>query len=334
MSKKKSKRRADVKSSILVLLLIAILLIASTYAWFTANQTVTISTLNVNVQAANGLQISSDGTSWKAVLANEDIMPTTGKVEEKYSNNTNQIPTELKPVSTAGNVTTGKLDMFVGNVESDKGKDSPNYGKYVLTTTKSAEAKGTSGDFVAFDIFLKVDADTEIVLTKASDVTKGTSDDKGLKNAARVAFIKAADGDVKATGAALTDIQGVVPSVQLIWEPNCNIHTDAAVNHGISNYGYTTTTLNNSTVISKYNGVKAATTTAVLLDSADASVFGEVTPTFQTNENNDVDKDVFTLKAGITKVRIYLWVEGQDIDCENTASGTDINFDIQFEVKS
>ena len=314
MSKKKSKRRADVKSSILVLLLIAILLIASTYAWFTANQTVTISTLNVNVQAANGLQISSDGKIWKAVLANEDIMPG-GTVETNYSTNTNQIPSELKPVSTAGNVTTGNLDMFVGNVESDKDTGSANYGKYVLTTTKSAEAKGTSGDFVAFDIFLKVDADTEIVLTKASDVTKGTSDDKGLKNAARVAFIKAADGDVKATGAALTDIQGVVPSVPLIWEPNCNIHTDAAVNHGISNYGYTTTTLNNSTVISKYNGVKAATTTAVLLDSADASVFGEVTPTFQTNENNDVDKDVFKLKAGITKVRIYLWVEGQDIDC-------------------
>ena len=333
MSKKKSKRRADVKSSILVLLLIAILLIASTYAWFTANQTVTISTLNVNVQAANGLQISSDGKIWKAVLANEDIMPG-GTVETNYSTNTNQIPSELKPVSTAGNVTTGNLDMFVGNVESDKDTGSANYGKYVLTTTKSAEAKGTSGDFVAFDIFLKVDADTEIVLTKASDVTKGTSDDKGLKNAARVAFIKAADGDVKATGAALTDIQGVVPSVPLIWEPNCNIHTDAAVNHGISNYGYTTTTLNNSTVISKYNGVKAATTTAVLLDSADASVFGEVTPTFQTNENNDVDKDVFKLKAGITKVRIYLWVEGQDIDCENTASGTDINFDIQFQVKS
>ena len=333
MSKKKSKRRADVKSSIIVLLLIAILLIASTYAWFTANQTVTISTLNVNVQAANGLQISSDGTSWKAVLANEDIMPTTGKVEEKYSNNTNQIPTELKPVSTAGNVTAGKLDMFVGNVESDKNTDSPNYGKYVLTTTKLTEAKGTTGDFVAFDIFLKVDADTNIVLTKASDVTKGASEDKGLKNAARVAFIKAADGDVKATGALLTDIQGVVPTQPLIWEPNCNIHTDAAVNHGISNYGYTTENLKTNTVIPKYNGVKAATTNAVLLDSTDASVFGEVTPTYQTNASNNVDTDVFTLKAGITKVRVYLWVEGQDIDCENTASGTDINFDIQFQVK-
>ena len=25
-----------------------------------------------------------------------------------------------------------------------------------------------------------------------------------------------------------------------------------------------------------------------------------------------------------------MWVEGQDVDCENSASGTDITFDLQF----
>ena len=25
-----------------------------------------------------------------------------------------------------------------------------------------------------------------------------------------------------------------------------------------------------------------------------------------------------------------MWVEGQDVDCENGASGTDITFDLQF----
>ena len=57
---KKSKRKANLKASILVLLLLAILLMASTYAWFTSNTQVTISTLNVNVEAKNGLQISAD----------------------------------------------------------------------------------------------------------------------------------------------------------------------------------------------------------------------------------------------------------------------------------
>ena len=44
-------------------------------------------------------------------------------------------------------------------------------------------------------------------------------------------------------------------------------------------------------------------------------------------------KDIFTLSAGITKIRMYMWIEGQDVDCENTASGTDISFNVQFTVK-
>jgi hypothetical protein len=38
------------------------------------------------------------------------------------------------------------------------------------------------------------------------------------------------------------------------------------------------------------------------------------------------------LAAGITKYRIYLWVEGQDVDCENNASGTDIQYDLSFSL--
>ena len=76
---KKSKRKNDVKSSILVLLLIAILLIASTYAWFTSNRTVTVNSLDVNVAAKNGLQISADGTNWKSILQKDDLLPANLK---------------------------------------------------------------------------------------------------------------------------------------------------------------------------------------------------------------------------------------------------------------
>ena len=108
MSKKSSKRKASIKSSILLLLLIAILLIASTYAWFTANKTVTISSLNVNVEAKNGLQISTDAQNWKAVISNEDI------TKNAYTGNKNQIPTTMEPVSTVGTVTDGFMGMFYG----------------------------------------------------------------------------------------------------------------------------------------------------------------------------------------------------------------------------
>jgi hypothetical protein len=40
----------------------------------------------------------------------------------------------------------------------------------------------------------------------------------------------------------------------------------------------------------------------------------------------------FTVGSGITKMRIYMWVEGQDVDCENAASYDDIDFNLQLTV--
>lgn len=334
------RKTANVKSSILILLLIAILLIASTYAWFTANKTVTISSIDVHVESANGLQISADGSGWKAVLENSDITPGD-TLNAKYAGNVNMIPSELKPVSTIGEVASGKMKMFLGSVEGDADTSSPTYGSDVLTTEALTEARGTSGHFVAFDIFLKVDKDTDIVLTNKSDVkakpdaTTGEVDDRGLKNAARVGFVVAANADVQAAGASLSAIQSVVPTTPYIWEPNRNVHTAAAISHGITNYGYTSSTLTSSTVIGTYKGVKAEAT-KVLLNANNSSVFQDVTPAYSTPENNatnGTDVQVFSLKQGITKVRVYLWIEGQDVDCENTASGADIRYDIQFSVK-
>ena len=69
-----------------MLLLAAILLISSSYAWFTANKTVTVfPTLDVNVEAQNGLQISTNGTTWKSIISKTDI--TTG-----YTGSVNQLP--------------------------------------------------------------------------------------------------------------------------------------------------------------------------------------------------------------------------------------------------
>ena len=85
---KKNQKKTSLKSAILVLLLIALLLITSSYAWFTANQTVTVSQLQVNVKASNGLQISADAQSWKTILEKADL-DTAGTA---YNVLINQLP--------------------------------------------------------------------------------------------------------------------------------------------------------------------------------------------------------------------------------------------------
>ena len=38
------------------------------------------------------------------------------------------------------------------------------------------------------------------------------------------------------------------------------------------------------------------------------------------------------IKEGITKVRVYMWVEGQDVDCEDKASGGSLSFNLAFSI--
>ena len=73
MKKKEEKRRKKLRTLILLLFLTIIMFGTATYAWFTANRNVTISTLNVHVEASNGLQISTNANNWKSVITNADI---------------------------------------------------------------------------------------------------------------------------------------------------------------------------------------------------------------------------------------------------------------------
>lgn len=325
MSKKKQKKN-NVKSSILVLLLIAILLIASTYAWFTANTNVEISTLNVNVGAANGLQISADGTNWKTVLTNDDIDPDN--VDNNYADNKNQIPTVMEPVSSIGEMATdGTMKMFLGKVTS------ATTGELQLTADALTDAKGkgeTAGKYIAFDVFLKVDEDSMLSLTQDSNVTvKDNETSKGLENATRTAFCVLGNTD---SGASLSDIQKLNSNAtSYIWEPNYDAHTTTGVANAKNNYQITTTSPLDTNAVDYY-GVKAAIETPVALNSKDATYFSQVTPAYKTKKTVEADVQMFQLKAGITKVRIYMWVEGQDVDCENTASGSNIAFNVKFSI--
>ena len=352
----KSKRRI----LLLLLLLIAtgFLLSTATFAWFTSNRTVTVGDINVNVATSGGIQISVDGTNWKSVVQTTEI---TG-ASNTYAAAKNQIPAStasLEPVSTAlDSLTDGYLSMWHGIVKSNQD------GNYILTTSDiSTVTNGTTGYYVCFDLFFKVDAETtsettgtakQIYLTTASDVIASDSD-TGIKNAARVAFIK--EGAVT-NGSALTDIQALktstINSNIFLWEPNYNKHTASGVSNAIDVYHYTAAQVKEGTTgntLLPYDGVKGQLleTDNVLLGAANSShstkgtSFAAVVPTLATVEGwaaaqeDTADegkyKAIFTLGANqITKMKIYFWVEGQDVDCENNASGGSITLKLQFSL--
>lgn len=323
MVKKNERRKNNLRYSLLLLLLLVFLMV-STYAWFTANQTVTISTLDVNVQTSNGLQISADAINWKTILQKADI---TG-ASATYTSSVNQVPDEMQPVSSAGIVDTGTgyMDMYFGTV--DALEDGTGYS---LASDKEVDTRGAEGRYIAFDIFLRVDQTTPVYLTTASNIiTKEGAADKGLQNAARVAFID--EGNVADVGDS-TGAQALKGgTTSIIWEPNYDVHTAAGVANAKEIYGLDTTTTGASQL--SYQGIKAefAESEGVTLKNTNtfSQYFQTVTPTISTVKDFDAQQTLLNLKAGITKVRIYMWVEGQDVDCENNASGTDISFNVQI----
>lgn len=329
MTKNKRKKRSKkIFIAILMILFSGVVLTASTYAWFTANKTVTVDEIQVNVAASNGLQISVDATSWKTLISNEDIRGAG----TTYAGAVNQLPTtSIVPTSSIGEIdtTTGFMKMFKGDIISSA------TGTNILKAVQSTETHGTaSGDFIAFDLFFQVTEDTPVYLTSASKVI-AVGDSKGIENAARVAFVEQGNA---AAGTAVGTVQGLKsdgtkPSI--IWEPNTDVHKPAAVVAALSTYGITTTETGAARI--NYNGVKALIpeTANIPLNSTDENYFSAVTPALTSVAAGIPESaylQLFTLKAGTTKVRIYMWVEGQDVDCENNASGSSLAYNLQFSV--
>lgn len=335
MNKKRKKRSKRILLLLMFTFVTGVLLSTSSYAWFTANKTVTVSSLNVNVEAQNGIQISTNGTTWKSVISNSDITGAHGT----YAASVNQIPNKMEPVSTALTANTnGQLDMFYGVVTANA------TGGFELTadkqTDKEENGEAATGKYIAFDLFFKVDADTPLYLTTNSGVSTPDADNKGIQNAARVAF--GILGNTSA-GSDLSTIQGLnagTTSTYYMWEPNYNLHTAAAITHAQDTYGKTIT--ENETNPVAYSGIMKNITTgdAVLVGEADAvhhaTLFKAMTPDYKTKAGADFNayQAIFTLKKGVTKVRIYMWIEGQDVDCQNSASGSKAKFDLQFSTES
>ena len=338
---KKNRRRA-ILIAFLLMLIVGVVLGTGTYAWFTANKTVTVDDITVKVATSNGLQISADAITFKTILSNDDLK----NARTTYGTAVNQIPSstnQMVPVSTVGAVDTqtGFMNMYKGEIVGDAST-----GNNILTTSKSTETNGVAGDFIAFDIFLQVTQATTVYLTSNSKViASGTS--TGIENAARIGFVYeghaatgTAAGSIQALKSSATTPTATIEGNQAvkIWELNNDVHTAAGVANASSVYGQNTTQTG-ATQLSYY-GVKApiAKADAVPVNSTSTTYFGPVASpllflsTTTAGIPTTAYAQIYSLQAGITKIRIYMWVEGQDVDCENNASGGALTYSLQFSV--
>lgn len=369
MKKKTKANKQRLNNLLIVLLLSAMLLVMSTYAWFTANKTVNIDSIDVKVSTTSGLQISADGEEWKTVLDKTDLVNAKAG---NYPDATNQLPQEMSPVSTIMEIdNNGRAKMFFGDVYADLSPDSATYGEYVLESDlltsdadgKNLEKDGDEGKYIAFDVFLKSGNKAEelymsgdvVELKKTIDANGDETfapittfnDESGIANATRIGVIVGGN-TTETTGSAaraLTTKSGK----SIIWEPNADTHTANGVANGVS-LGWISaadySAGKNAPVIA-YDGLYAETTTPLALsevtEAKNGGVAKKVTiPSGWSTKKDDLislqfpstfkNADGNVLNNGITKMRIYMWVEGQDIDAENFASGTYVEYNLSFSL--
>ena len=322
MKKRKTNNR---KNKLLIpLFFSAFLLMTTTYAWFTANRMVTIDSLNVHVQADGGLEVSTNAIDWKQVVTVADI----ADARSKYSTSVNQVPNNMYPVSSGGNISNGKMELFIGNATNSADNN------FILVTERSEEAEGfgeeSNGYFIAFDVFFRVKSAKELYIDGSSKIEYTADSTPGIENSTRLAFlVEGSSEDNPNVSQALNNANRAI-----IWEPNYDVHTEYGVSHARQVYGLTTS--QTGAPILPYDGVinEIPSSRNVHLSDANATnysdLFKRVNVDISTTKSGGTNYKLLDLNPSVTKVRIYMWIEGQDVDCEDNSSYGDITFDLKF----
>ncbi len=301
-----------------------------TYAWFTSNRIADLQFFDIHVETDGGLEVSENAIDWKTEITVDDLI----NAYKTYPNSLNQVTGTMRPVSSGGILdTNGYLNIFYGQVDSSGTKE------FYLSTYRRIEERTTevsnNGDFIAFDIFLKTATNKPLYLHENSYVLpKENAESVGIENSARIAFIKEGTVPLETNIGTAQSQKTSNENNVYIWEPNYDIHTENGVNNALKTYGIDIPESNAN--ILEYDGVTGTVASSLKIKLADANatihpdLFKKVDVDISTKKEYQGNNYLFDLEPGITKMRVYLWLEGQDVDSENRASHGDITYFLEF----
>ena len=262
MENNQRNSRKRLNSLILLVAFTAVMLIVSTYAWFSAQKNVTIGGLKGTVNVAEGLQISLDAKHWSQEIDFEkftdqddlkkqygvkaDGTPTGHTYDDTNFDGDdvehNIIPSELLPVSTTGTINNGigltDMNMYRGIVATESGVTSLSEVITVIknTTGYTAYDEGSSTTVVrpqdhdypgyyAIDLFLQNSTRT------TESGTDNYSEILQLNNNSKL--------ELTSTNALTTGLQNTVRVAFALYEADSQLADDANDDDVISSEEWT-----------------------------------------------------------------------------------------------
>lgn len=295
---------------------------AATYAWFVTSTEGRVDTFQFTAEAVDGIMISADAQNYGALLTQLDLR------NAKVLGVPNSIEGLMAPVSTGGNVSGGNMELFKGQV--GEGVNS----RLILTraTPSSAPvydgdtliAEGNSG-YYAFDMFFQnLGESTALYLRDASAVSGKAIDEFGktlrTELAMRVAFVNLGTTVIGNQPLALAINGAATTSASYIWEPNSLQHAAGVAK--IPYYGV---------IAEAPAGLPAV---GNFLDTARYAEYSTYVKNMTTcdHKGNAIESAAITTleKETVTRIRAYVWLEGEDLECTNAIAEGTVSVDLSF----
>lgn len=299
----------------LLFVLLSLFVVAS-YTWFTLSRTPRVSNMNVYITSATGLELSADPTAeeWQLQL---DFWET------------GSIPTSLRPVTWSE-----ARDGFLAAAYGADGRLMHYDAWYPLSDTRNANNTSLDGYYMKATFYARSGQSTEVTLSPAVLVDQEGTQGSGtyvigvaswdLENLIHINNGKGAESSIR-MGLRMTyvDQNGTPISERgpmYIYEPNADRHVGST-----TGYIPTPSIDGTPTLVSEDR---------MILQTA--SGWGEVDPAEITKIQLTLGEFIqnpplFSLTPGdIVQIDLYIWLEGQDVDCTNAMNGAQIMANLQF----
>ena len=318
-----------------VILFLGVLLIFSSYAWFSTALNVKVKKFNMVVAKNGGLTISFDAINFdSAVEISRDILILD--LKKTYPNHINQWALNgLTPISSNGISEPNSYFFDIFATSGVKYKNRKKEDGFIYTSKVVDTAPRSYNNYIAFDIFFKNVTGSPVAdnlyfeeNTSVTMTSDGNEEMKGLTNSLRIGIVKVGTLPIGTDPSVIQNMQCQGTCEAIIYEPNSTKHTELSIERAQK---YDINLLDGKR-FPTYAMIKAGGPIYVK-DNVSGSPNLDLNyfSLQNTIHEEDFSRPLFEIPDGITKARVYLWVEGQDIDSlETDSEGAELYIDINF----
>jgi len=329
----KKKREFHIFLYLYMLLILFLLLTVASYTWFSLTATPRVSDLNMYVATTNGLQLAIDPTQddWVLQLDFVEIVDETAPLRPVTWSNENQ--------------------QFFAAVYGMDGRLTGQWEP--LTDRRNANKNNLDGYYTLCTFYGRTGTNCRVSLSPAVEVDDGI-DGSGtyligtpVWNQETVSHENGGQGAETAirVGIRITPVDGQGEELEdreplfYIYEPNADLHISQEA-------GYVVTRSIDSLLDDTQDAVQSDEEDPVPLVPEEqmiiqtASTWTEAYPVERTVVIKDLgefttDTKLIDMSAGeMVRFDVYIWLEGQDIDCTNQINQAQILANLQFTAET